>query len=154
MRKSRRSTIEELSSDGELEQLKALFESSYTLVEIDEALSNALAYSQIETAQYLIDLGADLAWEGHHGVYYAVHNNRLSALKFAISQGVDINAENGMILNTAIVTAINSKDLSMIQWILSSGADTTFLSDQSCRLIRNYGNEELKQLFSRELNAQ
>ena len=154
MRKSRQSTIEELSADGKLEQLKALFESGYTQEEIDEALSNTLAYAMIETAEYLIGLGADLAWEGHHGVYYAAHNNELSALKFAISQGVNINVENGMILNTAIITAINCKDLSMIQWVLSSGADLSFLSDQSRRLIREYGSDGLKQLFSRELKAQ
>src|SRR6478735_12529339 len=92
--------IEILAGHGDIAQLKALFESGYTQHEIDIALENAIAYSQIATAEYLLSLGADFLNYDFQGVYYAAHNNELQGLKFAIENGVDINVNNGMLLNT------------------------------------------------------
>ncbi|WP_375562358.1 hypothetical protein ACE193_07350 [Bernardetia sp. OM2101] len=111
----RTSIIEKLAGDGKLSELKLILEQNYTQLEIDVALENAIAYSQIKTAEYLLSLGANFSNYNYQGVYYAVHNNELNGLKYAISKGIDINVQNGMILNTSIMTTINTKNTKMLQ---------------------------------------
>ena len=144
---SRQTQIEMFAGDGNIEELKELFESGYTQSEIDTALDNAIAYSKIETAEYLLSLGADFSNYGYNGVYYAVHNNELEGLKFATSNGVDININNGMLLNESIMTAINTKSVELIQWLLHNGANPKLLTTQSTKLINEYGTDELKNLM-------
>ncbi|WP_271766194.1 hypothetical protein [Aquimarina algiphila] len=147
MEKSRNYDIERLAGDGKLESLKKLLDSNFTQSEIDIALSNALAYSQIKTAKYLISLGANISREDFDGVYYAVHNDELKGLMYSISQGVDINVKNGMILNTSIITATNTKNIDMTKWILSNGGDINLLTKDSIDLVKRYGTDELKELI-------
>lgn len=144
---SRQNKIELLAGDGNIDELKKLFESGYTQSELDSALENAIAYSQIQMALYLLSLGADISSYGYNGVYYAVHNNELEGLKFAIANGVDINVNNGMLLNTGIETATNKKSINLIKWLLDNGANPKLLTDQSIKLISNYGTQELKNLI-------
>lgn len=110
-------------------------------------MSNALAYSKIETAEYLISLGADISWGDFDGVYYAVHNDELEGLKYSISKGVDINVRQGMILNTSIMTATNTKKTNLVKWILDTGGNPNLLSNDSQEIMHRYGTEELKELI-------
>jgi hypothetical protein len=93
MEEPRNLEIERFAGNGNIAELKKLFGTAYTQQDIDIALENAIAYSQIQTAEYLLFLGADFATNGYNGVYYAVHNNELEGLKFAISKGVDVNGQ-------------------------------------------------------------
>ena len=115
--------------------------------EIDIALSNALAYSKTEMAEFLISIGADISWGNFDGVYYAVHNDELEGLKYSISKGVDINERQGMILNTSIMTATNTKSTNLVKWILDNGANPNLLSKDSKDIVDRYGTEELKELI-------
>ena len=124
--------------------MKRIFNSGYSQLELDVALENAIAYSRIKTADYLLELGADFSNYDYQGVYYSAHNDELSGMKYAIDKGVDINVNNGMLLNTAIVTFINTKDIEMIKWLLENGADTNYLTESSYDLIERYGTDELK----------
>ncbi|HRH50093.1 MAG TPA: hypothetical protein PLP23_15160 [Panacibacter sp.] len=143
----RQTQIETLAGDGNIEELKKLFESGYTQLEIDIALENSIAYSQVKTAEYLLSLGADFSNYDYQGTYYAVHNNELEGLKFAISNGVDININNGMLLNESVMTAINTKSVELIKWLLDNGADAKLVTNQSLKLITEYGTDELKYLM-------
>ena len=80
------------------------------------------------------------------GVYYAVHNDELEGLKYSISKGVDINERQGMILNTSIMTATNTKSTNLIKWILDNGANPNLLTKSSREIVNRYGTEELKDL--------
>ena len=144
---SRQTQIEILSGDGNIEGLKKLFETGYSQSEINTALDNAIAYSQIAMAEYLLSLSADFSNFGDNGVYYAAHNNELEGLKFAISKGVDINVDDGILLNTGIVTAMNTKSVELVKWLLDNGANPKLLSKQSIKLVEEYGNNELKALI-------
>lgn len=144
---SRQTQIETLAGEGNIEKLKKLFESGYTQLEIDIALENSIAYSQVKTAEYLLSLGADFSNYDYQGTYYAVHNNELEGLKFAISNGVDININNGMLLNESIMTAINTKSVELIKWLLDNGANAKLVTNQSLKLISKYGTNELKYLM-------
>jgi ankyrin repeat protein len=148
MEESRDLNIQLFSGDGNLLELKSLLESGYTQLEIDIALENAIAYSQIETAEYLLTLGAEISNFNYQGVYYAVHNNELEGLKYAISKGIDINLMNGMILNTSIETAINTNDAEIVKWILENKADPSLLTKDSWDLIRSYGTAELRGIIN------
>jgi len=127
--------------------LKMLFESSYSQLEIDIALENAIAYSQIRVAEYLLSLGADFSNYDYQGEYYAAHNNELEGLKFAISMGVDINIRNGMLLNIGVETAMNTKSTELVEWLIRNGADTSHLTMKTIKLAMEYGNEELKAII-------
>lgn len=131
------------AGDGSLTALKELFSSKYSQLEINIALENAIAYSQIEVADYLLTLGARFSHNGYQGVYYAVHNDEIAGLKYAIQKGVDINVNNGMLLNAAIVTYLNTKDIHMIKWMMANGADANHLSRSSINLIEICGTDEL-----------
>jgi ankyrin repeat protein len=144
---TRQTQIEILAGDGNIDELKKLLEPGYTQLEIDTALENAIAYSKIETAKYLLSLGADFSNYGYQGTYYAVHNNELEGLRFAIHNGVDINVNDGMLLNTSIMTATNTKSIELVKWLMDNGADTRLLSKQSLKLIDQYGTEELKRMI-------
>lgn len=139
---SRITQIEISAGDGSLTALKELFSSGYSQLELDIALENAIAYSQIEVADYLLTLGAKFSSNGYQGVYYAVHNDEIEGLKYAIQKGVDINVNNGMLLNAAVVTYLNTKDIQMIKWMMANGANTK-LSRSSIDLIERCGTEEL-----------
>ena len=144
---SRQYKIEILAGDGNTGELLKLFKSGYSQLEIDTALENAIAYSQIKTATYLLSLGADFSNYEYQGVYYAVHNNALEGLKFAISNGVDINVNNGMLLNASIETALNTRTLELTKWLLENGANPALLTEQSLKLLHNFGTSELKHLL-------
>lgn len=151
MELNRQSNIELLAgSRDKLEELKTLLDQSFTQLEIDIALENAIAYSQIDTANYLLTLGARFENYNYQGVYYAVHNNELEGLKYAISKGVDINVNEGMPLNTSIITSTNTKNITMIKWLLDNGAKTNFLTKDSLFIIDRYGTNELKDLIKKE----
>lgn len=77
---TRQTKIERLAGDGNIDDLKKVFESGHTHSEIDFALENAIAYSQIGTAKYLLSLGADILSHDSNGAYYAAHNNELTGL--------------------------------------------------------------------------
>ncbi len=123
--------IEILAGDGDLNELKSLLVASHTQREIDVALENAIAYSLIETAEYLLYLGANLSHHKYQGSYYAVHNNEIEGLKFAIKHGVDINMNKGQLLNTAVITVYNTKDPTILKFLLDCGADTRLLSKET-----------------------
>ncbi|MFT3823321.1 MAG: hypothetical protein QM731_05345 [Chitinophagaceae bacterium] len=148
MIESRQTKIEVLAGDGEVEELKKLFNPGYTQSELDVALENAIAYSQVPTAKYLLSIGASLSSHAYNGVYYAAHNNELEGLKFAISQGVDINISNGMLLNVSIQTAINNKETRLTKWLLDNGANPVFITKSTIELLNNYGSDELKTLIA------
>ena len=144
MEDSRDYLIEKLSGLGKLEELKELLESKHTQEEIDIALGNAIAYSQVETAAYLISLGADISYQDYDGVYYAVHNNELEGLVFAMKQGVDVNINKGQLLNTSIITAYNTTDSTILKYLLKNGADTSLLSDE---ILNVFGTHELREII-------
>lgn len=147
MEKSRQHLIEELAGDGNLVALKKLFENHYTQLELDIALENAIAYSEIKIAEYLLSLGASFSNYDYQGVYYAVHNNEIEGLKFSISKGVDINISKGMLLNTSILTAINTKSITIVQWLLENGAERKWLTDDSKKTVKRWGFQALKNLL-------
>jgi uncharacterized protein len=144
MEESRNNLIETLSGSGKLDELKKLLEPNYTQEEIDNALINSIAYSQNEMAKYLISLGADISYGKYEGVYYAVHNNELEGLKFALCQGVDVNINDGQLINTSIVTAYNTKDVTILKYLLEKGADTSLLSEE---IMNTFGTNELKEII-------
>lgn len=144
MEESRSAKIEILAGDGNLTELKSLLEPGHTQLEIDVALENAIAYSQLETAEYLISIGADLSNYDYQGTYYAVHNNEIEGLKFAIQKGVDININNGQLLNTAIITVYNTKDPTTLKYLLDNGADTNLLSKAT---MDAFGTDEIKEII-------
>jgi hypothetical protein len=142
---SRQTRIEILACDGNLGDLKALFQTGYSQLEIDAALVNAIAYSRTETAAWLLSIGADISNNGYYdGVYYSVHNNELEGLKFAISNGVDVNIRNGMLLNASIVTAYNTRDLKIAKWLLENGAEHKMISES---ILENFGTDEMRSLL-------
>lgn len=144
---SRQTQIEKLAGEGKINNLKKILESGHTQLEIDIALENAIAYSQIKTAEYIISLGADISSHDCNGAYYAAHNNELKGLKFAIENGVDININNGMLLNTGIITAINTKNIDMIKWLFENGANSKLITTQSIKMVAEFGTNELKNLI-------
>ncbi len=141
---SRLTKIEILAGDGNLTELKKILDSGYSQLELDIALENAIAYSQIETAHYLLGLGADFSNYDYQGTYYAVHNNEIEGLKFAIERGVDVNINDGKLLNTGIVTVYNTKDPKTLNYLLENGADLKFLSK---KIMDAFGNNEIKEII-------
>lgn len=143
--------IEMLAGDGCLEKLKAFFEKGYTQFEIDIALENAVAYSQIKVIDYLLTLGAVFSNNEFQGVYYAVHNDEIEGLKYAIQKGVDINVNKGMILNTSICTAVNTKKEEMVKWILENGGNSKLLTKLSLELVERHGTNELRKIIHEKI---
>lgn len=144
MEDSRDYLIERLAGWGKLEELKKLIAPKHTQEEIDIALGNAIAYSQIEVAKYLISLGADISHWNFDGVYYAVHNNEIEGVKFAIKKGVDVNINNGQLLNTAIITAHNTKDPTILLYLLKNGANTSLFSEE---IIKAFATNDIKEII-------
>ena len=54
MKLSRQYQIEDFAGGGKLNELISILSDNYTQLELDIALENAIAYSQIETAEYLL----------------------------------------------------------------------------------------------------
>lgn len=142
-----------LAGDGNLTELKKVFDLGYSQLELDLALGNAIAYSRIETADYLLGLGAEFSNYDYEGVYFTAHNNELDGLKYVIGKGVDINLNNGMLLNTAIMTSVNTQDIEMVQWLIDNGADLNYLTASSKGLIDRYGSEALRNIIKTSLNS-
>ena len=142
----RQTQIEQLAGDGELEELKKLLEPTKSQSELDAALTNAIAYSRLDVAEYLLELGANIESLNYEGVYYAVHNNELEGLKFSVDQGVDVNILKGSLINTSIETAMNTGDCEILKWLLSNGADPKLINRNSKRIARRHGTLELQQI--------
>ena len=151
MKLTRLDKIENLACEGKIVELRNLLKDNFSQVEIDTALVDALAYSQIDTAEYLLSLGADISAYDYGGLYYAVHNNELEGLKYSISKGIDINVNSGMPLNTSIFTSTNSGDIKIIKWLLENGANPKLLTGKSLRIAKRYGTDELRNLLRQYL---
>lgn len=141
---TRQLNIEVWAGDGNLEALQKILQDEYTQLELDSALENALAYSQIEVADYLLSLGANIAYHDYAGVYWAIHNNELEGLKYAIAKGVDINTNNGLFLNKSVHTAIYNHDSQILVWLLQNGADKSFLAESSLQMLKKIKNFQNK----------
>jgi uncharacterized protein len=148
MEKSRLPTIQTLAGDGNIEELKKILGSNYTQTELNDAFEMSIAYSQIQIAEYLLTLGAEFSYNDYEGVYYAAHNNKLEGLKFSISNGVDINVNDGMLLKTSIQTATNTKEIKIVEWLLDNGANPKHLTKSLLQVVNNYGTDELKKLIT------
>ncbi len=146
---SRDYKIERLSGLGDLEGLKKLFEPTYSQEELDLALINAIAFSKIEVAGYLLSLGADFSRDTYRGSYYAAHNSELLGLKFSISNGVNVNINNGMLLNVSIIAAINTRNVESVKWLFENGADSSLISESSLEVAKKFGNSELQSLLAK-----
>lgn len=144
MEETREYLIERLSGDGKLEELKKLLKSGHTQKEINIALGNAVAYSQIEVAEYLMSQGADISHWDYFGVYYSVHNNEIDGLKFAIRQGVDVNLNNGQLLNTAVIAIYNTKDPTILKYLLDKGAGPNLLTIETMDV---FGTDKIKEVI-------
>ena len=144
MSEHRLTKIETLASDGLLTELRAFLGANFSQLEIDTGLSIAVAYSHIDTARHLLAIGADLNWADAQGAYYAAHNNELEGLRFAITNGVDVNVGDGSLLNTAVVTAYNEDDITIIHWLLENGADTSLLKKD---IIESFGSPQIEKLI-------
>jgi hypothetical protein len=144
---SRQYQIEDFAGDGKLNELISILSDDYTQLELDIALENAIAYSQIETAEYLLSKDAKFSNYNYQGTYYAVHNNELEGLKFAIQNGVEINVNNGMIINTSILTSINNKNTDLLIWILQNGGNPKLLSKQNLNIVFHSDYQNLKELL-------
>ena len=142
--KSRQTQIEILAGNGNLTELKRIFDLGYSQLELNVTLENAISFSRIKTTEYLLELGADFSYENYKGTYYAVHNNEIKGLKFAIERGVDVNINHGELLNTAIVTVHNTQDTTILNYLLKNGADPSFLSKE---IMDAYGTREIKELI-------
>lgn len=147
MEQDRKYQIELFSGDGELEEIKELFTDGCTQTELNIALMNAIAYSQIAVAEYVLDMGAEWGYLEYESIYYAVHNNELEGLKFAIARGVDINVKRGLILNTCIYISVYHDNLEMINWVLANGAQLKYLRTEPIKIINEHRSEELKSIF-------
>ena len=147
MKESRRYIIERLVGDGELEELQKVLELNHTQRELDIALENAITYSQISTAEYLLSIGADFSNYDYQEENYAVDNDEFEGVKFSIAKGVDVNVNKGMFLNTCIINAINSKSIVMVKWLIDNGANTKYLTEDSLKDVNDFGSEELKELI-------
>lgn len=147
MKLSRQYQIEDFAGGGKLNELISILSDNYTQLELDIALENAIAYSQIETAEYLLSKGAKFSNHDYQGTYYAVHNNELEGLKFAIQNGVDININNGMIINMSILSSINSKSNDLLIWILQNGGNPNLLNNQNLYIAYSSENIELKKIL-------
>ncbi|MEM1328811.1 MAG: ankyrin repeat domain-containing protein [Bacteroidota bacterium] len=148
LKSTRSHQIQDAAGEGQLEILQSLLDSSATQIELDVALEMAIAYSQLETADYLLSLGADFSNYNYQGVYYAVHNSELEGLKYAIEKGVDINVEKGMILNKATLAAVYSKQIDIVKWVLDSGADINLLRTENLETVNEFGTEELRSIIN------
>ena len=144
MSEHRLTKIETLASDGLLTELRAFLGANFSQLEIDTGLSIAVACSHIDTARHLLAIGADLNWADAQGAYYAAHNNELEGLRFAITNGVDVNVGDGSLLNTAVVTAYNEDDITIIHWLLENGADTSLLKKD---IIESFGSPQIEKLI-------
>ena len=143
MEESRRDKIEDLASQGNLGELKELLGTDFTQDEIDLAFADALAYSQIGIAEYLLSLGADISWENYYGVYNAVFNNEMEGLLFAMNHGAERFIREGKLLNKAIVAANKKKDTTILIWLIENGADITQISDG---ILNAFGTKEIKEI--------
>lgn len=140
--------IEQLARDGELKKLKYLIGSNYSQLELDTAVTIAIAFSRLDVAEYLLDLGAKMENLSYEGVYYAVHNNEFDGLKFAIDQGVDVNIFKGSLINTSIETAINTGDCKILKWLLANGANPKYISRNSKRSAMRHGTLEIRKIIN------
>lgn len=152
MENSRQFYLDKYAGDGNLEEIKNILNSGFSQFEIDSALSNAIAFSKIEIAEYLINIGANISWGNFEGVYFAVNNNEIEGLKYSISKGVKINFNHGMILNTSILTYINTNSIEITKWIIENGADVKLLSKNSIDLINKYGNDYLRGILINDIS--
>ena len=143
----RKYQIERNAGKGNLNELKTIFDSGYSQTEIDLALGSAIAYSKIEIAKYLISLGADISYQDYDGVYYSVHNNEIDGLKFSISLGIDVNLKNGLLLNTGIFTATNTKDIGIVKILLENGANVNLITENVLKVVERFGTTELKEIL-------
>ncbi len=138
MYKDRQTLIEMYSCDGDLTKLHELLGPHPEQSELDSALEMALAYSRILVAKHLLTLGADIQYGDCQGAYYAVHNNELEGIQFAVENGVDVNFGNGMLLVESVITAHNEKDPKILIWLLEHGADISRVSSEGLRTIKTF----------------
>ena len=97
---------------------------------LNQALSCSLAYSHLALANYLIRQGAQLTWGNNDPLRYAVMNGEIAATQFCLAHGIEINAEDGLIIREAAI----SMPPDFIAWLIEHGADVNI---KGCQALIN-----------------
>ena len=105
--------------EGDLTAVESFLTKGVEENQLNEAFSCAVGYGHIDVAELLLRHGASFEAWSHDAVYWACHNGNEAGVRWALSNGVDINVQNGMILSTSIYHMSDD----FIQWLISAGAD-------------------------------
>lgn len=110
----------------------------------DEAGRTALHFAawdaNLETAQVLVELGADIqAFDetGNSALFYAAKNNDVGMLKLFVGKGADVAAISPQFGTTALHVAASHGSVAAADFVLSSGADINALTQDRCTPLVN-----------------
>ena len=112
-------------------------------------IHSAASNGDIDTAEALIDFGADLKKltnKGRGTIHLAVLHGHIDMVELLISNGcpVDLRTYEG---DTALLFAAQSGQLHMVKLLLTCGADPAAKTGDGRRVIDHAADEELKLLM-------
>ena len=100
------------------------------------ACIQAAANGHLDTIKYLVSLGADITAQDNYSVRVASGNGHLETVKYLVSLGADITAQD----NYSVRWASANGHLDVVKYLVSLGADITAQNNYSVRVASDNGH--------------
>jgi ankyrin repeat protein len=114
---------------------------------MNEGLTQACVFGNLETIQYLIENGADVHVHENTPLMIAIDQGHLNVVQYLLNRGADANAQGGETILTSI-TALNNVE--MLEAIVNAGGDIHVNNEEPLLLaVEQEDNELIEFLLTR-----
>ena len=113
---------------------------------IDHALISACANGNLEFVKYLVSHGANIHAQNDRILISVCENGHLEVVKYLIDLGVNINAR----YDFAVRMASYNGHLEVVKYLVISGADIHAKHDYAIRMASEYGHLEVFKFLKRQ----
>ena len=124
---------------GQIDTVRQLLKENPSQDKKDEAFGLAIAHSNLDIADLLLDNGADLCNNSGENMYWACHNEEFDSVKYLIDKGIDVNCQDGI----AAFMLSQKGNPEIIKWIHRKGANLSIKEDAPLINAIIYGNTEI-----------
>jgi len=132
-------TPSHMADTNNLEGVKWIVQhKKWSYKQINEALQEAVWFGRLDMMKYLISQGADVTADDDWVFQCAAQYGYLEVVQYLVSQGVDVTAND----NEALRYAALFGHLEVVQYLVSQGADVTARDNWAVRFIAE--NEHLE----------
>ena len=106
---------------------------------LEDKLLNAVKNDELDLVKYLVSQGADVTANDNEAIISAAEGNHLAIVKYLVSKGADVTADD----NEVLLHAVANENLALVKYLVSQGADVTAQNNAAIIDATEYKNLDI-----------